>query len=334
MKKVKVSNPVFNKRFLPLNYEDIEYREKFICESYTTNASYISELKNAYVSPYGVVFKNFKIIKESVYPGYNDHSFYLTFLKKILLRRINYVSGTCIVAIYAYYDNYYHFVSDILPRLFNVLDYATEAKVLMHERMPGFVKEYLELLGFSNIEFIKDDELAYVKRLFLPTFTAGKHSHNSSIMKDLVKHIKSKNRTNKDFSDYRNVYVSRRKDRYRKVLNEDEVIGTVEKFGFKTIYLEDYTVPEQISLMSQVKNLIAIHGAGITNIMYMPENGLVVELIHPQHHIDCFYNLANVFNHDTIILQGVAEVGSADPIHDNFSINTAKLKNYLNKFLK
>jgi capsular polysaccharide biosynthesis protein len=337
MKKLVVVPPVDNHRLLPLNYEEIQSKERFIIEHYISDASYLLEIENAYVSPYGVVFKNGRAVEASIYKGFpqTNNPFYLTFVKKILLRRVRIVPELCIAALYAYYDNYYHFVCDILPRLYNAISYAPVAKVLAHERLPSFVKEYLSLLGFNKIELIKDDELAYVKKVLLPSFTSGKHSHNTVVMNGLALYLKSLVlKEPKEGPVLKNLYISRQRAKHRRVLNEEAVIHLVEAYGFAVVHFEDYTVTEQIKLMQHAKNVIGVHGAGLTNIMYMPKNGLVIEMLHPGHHIDCYYNLANVFEHDTIVLQGSAEENSTDPIHDDFSIDVSRLKHYLDHFLK
>lgn len=335
MKKTVVVPEIENKRLLPLNYEDIQFREKFIVQSHRSPASCLLEIEKVFVSPYGVVFKNGRIVEESIYPGFPNQRFYLTFIKKILLGRVRSVPDFCIVALYAYYDNYYHFVCDILPRLYNARAYAAEAKVLVHERLPSFVKEYLSLLGFYKIESIKENELAYVQKVLLPSFTSGMHSHNSAVMNELAQYLKNKSATkNKEGLGFKNVYVSRQKAKHRRVLNELEVINLVTQYGFTVVNFEEYKVDEQIALMQTVKNFIGVHGAGLTNIMFMPKNGLVIEMLHPGHHIDCYYNLANVFQHNTIVLQGIANTNSTDPIHDDFSIDVSRLKYYLDRFLK
>lgn len=66
----------------------------------------------------------------------------------------------------------------------------------------------------------------------------------------------------------RNVYLYRAPKFGRVARNMDELIPVLNKYGFETIDTGEMSIADQMNLFAQTKNLIAIHGAGITNIIF------------------------------------------------------------------
>ena len=64
----------------------------------------------------------------------------------------------------------------------------------------------------------------------------------------------------------------------RSVSNYDEIVVWAESNGFKVVIAEDYSVKDQISLFANCKTLISVHGAGMSNIVFMKKGGKVIEL--------------------------------------------------------
>ncbi|PSN14742.1 hypothetical protein C7293_10220 [filamentous cyanobacterium CCT1] len=54
----------------------------------------------------------------------------------------------------------------------------------------------------------------------------------------------------------------------RSLINNDEVIELLEAKGFKTIYFEDLTVPEEWSIARNAKVAITVHGAGSYHLLF------------------------------------------------------------------
>lgn len=92
----------------------------------------------------------------------------------------------------------------------------------------------------------------------------------------------------------RNIYISRKKAKRRFVENENEVEQLLLNHGYKIVCMEDYRFEEQISIVCNAKNLISIHGAALSLIMFMPVNGNVAEFRKEyDNHNDIFYHLAD-----------------------------------------
>lgn len=62
------------------------------------------------------------------------------------------------------------------------------------------------------------------------------------------------------------VFIPRRGARC--LINNDEVIAFLEAQGFKTIYFEDLTIPEEWSIARNAKVAITVHGAGSYHLLF------------------------------------------------------------------
>ena len=71
--------------------------------------------------------------------------------------------------------------------------------------------------------------------------------------------------TEMDFSSstkFEKVFLARRDA--RSLLNQAEVEETVAKFGYRTVFMEDYSLREQLSIGAHAKHVVAIHGAAMS----------------------------------------------------------------------
>ena len=76
----------------------------------------------------------------------------------------------------------------------------------------------------------------------------------------------------------RRVFVSRADARKRRLLNEDEVFARLERFGFERVMPGRLPLADQVALFSGAQIIAGPHGAGLTNLIFMPEGGAVVEV--------------------------------------------------------
>ena len=82
-----------------------------------------------------------------------------------------------------------------------------------------------------------------------------------------------------------------------KILNESEVINLLKKYNFKTIYAEKISFNNQIRLFSSTNYVVGLHGAGLSNIIWMKKKGNILE-IRPEKdlYLNCYFNLASLLN--------------------------------------
>lgn len=315
----------------PLNYEEIsQSSERFIQLEENLDDCYLCELNKALVSPYGIVFKNGRVIRESVYSMFARNNNALTFYKKLLLGKVRSVSGDCLVVHNAYYDNYYHWTLEALPRLFSVRHLAPQLNLLIHENTPRFVEEYLSFFTFKDIIRIKDDELVYAQKIYLPMHLARGLAHRESVVRDLGAWLRDQVQvpiTNENLL-LKKLFISREKARYRRAVNEPEIYQIFGEQGYEKISLEDMPLHDQIRLFAHVSKVAGIHGAGFSNVLFAQNMSLLIDIIHHDHPQDAFYNLACAIGSDYLRIeaQGVGKEKYCGA--DGISLSMQQLKKY------
>jgi capsular polysaccharide biosynthesis protein len=190
-------------------------------------------------------------------------------------------------------NGYFHWLADALPRLYAARDAARDVTLLLphgFERL-DFVTSSLKLFDVRRVEYVGADEVCVCERLLLPTHTAPSGHYNEPLLREL-----------RDFllegfgaasADAR-LYVSRGRAPKRKLTNEAEVARVVEEFGFRVVHFEEHPFAEQVRLAASAKYLVSNHGAGLTNILFMPRGGRVLELRREgERERNWFFNLAS-----------------------------------------
>jgi len=75
------------------------------------------------------------------------------------------------------------------------------------------------------------------------------------------------------------IYIKRKSPK-RNIENFQIVEDMLHTKGFETVYMEDLSLTQQINYFYNAKFIIAVHGAGLTNIIYCQKDCTVIELKH------------------------------------------------------
>ncbi|MDA5110859.1 glycosyltransferase family 61 protein [Brevibacillus thermoruber] len=87
--------------------------------------------------------------------------------------------------------------------------------------------------------------------------------------------------------------MSRAHAKFRHVLNEQEVMRFLEKYGFTCLHFEDITVAEQAQIFSSAKVVIAPHGSALTNLVFCQPDTKVIELFSPRWLRHTYWNISH-----------------------------------------
>lgn len=74
----------------------------------------------------------------------------------------------------------------------------------------------------------------------------------------------------------RRLYISRRRARYRRVLNEETMLRLLESYGFEEIDLEKLSFREEVELFHEAEVVLGPHGAGFAGLFFAGEIDVVV----------------------------------------------------------
>lgn len=162
----------------------------------------------------------------------------------------------------------------------------------------------IQLFQFKKIFIIPSYKSLHVERLCMPELKPICDSYDSYVLQDISGFLKSRlsNSQNTHHNLGQKLYLSRKKAGRRKVENENEVEALLKEHGFITIYNEDYSFGDLVSIYGHTKYLVSIHGAGLTNMLFMKANSHVLELYkkitNPSDwHSLAYWYLADVLGH-------------------------------------
>jgi len=146
---------------------------------------------------------------------------------------------------------------------------------------PRFI-EWLAAMGFKNIVYGHD--WVKVRRLWVPSVVQYRDlemkSHFSPEAVYSFRYLMLKSRLLPTAKRTR-FFVSRARAKWRRILNEAELIEALAKFEVETVYMEDMTLDEQLDLVSQSELIVMTAGASSPITMLAPINCKIVELTIP-----------------------------------------------------
>ena len=234
-----------------------------------------------------------------------SHHFKVSSLNKFLRKNPFYlftkkakkVSGCGAVLVSPESHNYYHWLSDVLPRIKlyePVLDQIDH--FCISSNVPAKFLQVLPDLGIPQRKmlFIEEKEKLHFDYLFvasLPGSEGRSPQWSVSYLRDkLIK-------THGTESPERKLYFKRGDNAGRNVLNEDAIINILQREGFDIIDPGNLNIHEQINLMQHAKIVISPHGAALSNLLFSRENSTIIELFSPDYfRTDCYYNLSSILN--------------------------------------
>ncbi len=185
-------------------------------------------------------------------------------------------------------DNYYHFLTDVLPRLELLRRAGVEPDAYLVNRTTRFQRDLLDHLGLAAdrcldsphvradvlvVPSVPDDQLRtppwivpWLRDCFLPDDLRPPH---------------------------RRIYVTRGTTRHtRRVDNEAELLAALEPLGFECIDPGVLAPAEQVRAFAEAEYIVGPHGAGLTNLAFAAPGTAVVELFARDYVNECFWALA------------------------------------------
>lgn len=261
------------------------------------------ELRGVSATPEGMLFKGACILPESFSASAMMRLFLARrrgvlkiFAVTRLLRRRRPLTEPCLWVTADGSNGYCHWLADALPRLYAAREAARGLTLLLphgFERLE-FVTSSLGLFDVRRVEYVGADEVCFCERLLLPTHTAPSGHYNEPLVRELRDFLLAGFGVARDAEPDARLYVSRARAPKRRMTNEQEVARVVEEFGFRVVYFEEHPFEEQVRLAASARYLVSNHGAGLTNVLFMPRGGGVLELRREgERERNWFFNLAS-----------------------------------------
>lgn len=199
--------------------------------------------------------------------------------------------------------NYSHWLSDWLPRLapMGPIRPDGDVYVAITPMQAPFQRESLAACGFGadRIVEIEDDTIIQARELLAPLdfgFTPHPAYKTApwavSYLRSTVGYGVAFPTRASPKHEKRRIYISRADAGYRKILNETELVRSLDVLGFETHTLAALTIRDQAALFGSASHIVGLHGAGLTNLIFAEAGGSICEIFPASYGTPAFYDIA------------------------------------------
>ena len=193
-------------------------------------------------------------------------------------------------------------MTDVLQRLIFAANNNINAPVILPEAYSNidYVTETLKIFNITPL-YYKTNTIKYVSRLHYIPHQSSTGNYNEK----LILHLRDIFRNTIKLTTEKNkIYISRKYAPKRKLLNEEKLIEILKKYNFKVYYFEKLSFTKQLEIAANSSVIMSIHGAGLTNMMFMQPGTKVIELRLENDKINnCYFSLASALNIDYYYLK-------------------------------
>ena len=121
------------------------------------------------------------------------------------------------------------------------------------------------------------------------------------------------------------IYISRAKASNRRKFNEDEVFAFLEKYDFKMVYPENYSVIDQISMFNNAEIIAGGSGAAFSNILFCNNTCKVIIFAKYKIPISIFSTIAKQIGAELLYVTQESNILERKSIHESFCVDNDKL---------
>lgn len=227
---------------------------------------------------------------------------------------------------------YYHWMFDVLPRLYLLKQAGfypdSIDKFLINNYVSRFHVESLNILGIPREKVLESHWNPHIRaeHLVVPSLV-GDTGHIPAYACEFLR---------KEFlgmapaaDSPKRLYFNRGQVTHRRVTNEGEIIHLLSTRGFKSIALESQSLPDQVALLANAEAVIVPHGAGLTNTVFCRPGTKVIELLSPNAVNVMYWTLSNQLGLDYyyLLAEGPREPDFVDAYlnNENLTINIQDL---------
>lgn len=197
--------------------------------------------------------------------------------------------------------HYGHWILDHALKLRYLEQYHTATSempnLILESNPPEWKRRYIELLGFGDVPIVEyDGRSLNVDTLVIPSYPEPTRDGYLWLGERVRKNVDET--VFRETKSPRKVWLSRKNQDLRRIVNEAEVRELIEEYGFEICRPETMTVDEQIAYFSEVDVLVGPHGSAFANMVLASEDDVIVVELFGKNVKLGFYRMAHVLNFD------------------------------------
>lgn len=203
-------------------------------------------------------------------------------------------------------ENTYHWLCENLPDIlqarFHAIKHDIKPSSIITSKSPRLAKEYLRLCGINEpIIESEDHHFALERPVIRSKHFYKQETHLSTNIRSVRQALDHTYRSiDEKIHQSQKIFIERREGspnfpmaRHRRIYPQAQLHAHLRKLGFEIIYLEDYSVTEQIKVCRNAKVISGMHGAGLTNIIHSRAETQLIEITHPNSTANHFKEIAD-----------------------------------------
>ncbi|MBB1284675.1 glycosyltransferase family 61 protein [Flavisolibacter sp. BT320] len=227
------------------------------------------------------------------YNSFHKNFFIGLFLKFLFRFKIRVIAtATYYYCVNEFSENYFHWFTEVVPKMLSVRKIDKEAVFFLPFSLKPF---QLESLKECDINFVtSDDQISIFRKVWVvenPTVYPGIYHP------DLVNEVRTVFKPSCLTGNKRKIYITRRSSHRRKLLNEHAIIPILAKYSIEIFDFDLLSFDDQLAILHNTSLLVSIHGAALTNMLFLPSNSKVIEILPVAIPNDkCYFTLAGTLN--------------------------------------
>lgn len=248
-------------------------------------------------------------------------------------------------------QNYYHWLFENLPRVIYLIQHAKElfipenAVILIDEGLAPQILETLKLAIGNRYQLkeVATGERVFCNQLFYvsPFWYAFDNTkfapnfENDFLVDSYAVSLCRNALLNQDINQRSNrlIYLMRRQNQLRRILNQDDVDNLFLKFRFEFVYADEMNLREQMQLFNSCYLLVGASGAAFSNMIFMQENTNAI-IFSPSIQATNYYLFQTIADASNVNLTHFLTTHQnkdieSQNVHDDFYINCMELEKLL-----
>lgn len=241
-------------------------------------------IKGLYVCKSGIALKSGRLVKDSVYHNHHVGYFYrYAIAKRVLSKTIRLDENATHTFIHNHWARgFHHWVVESLMRLASIReDLRDRIKLIIPDDFPAFAFESLKgMIDEQQLVRLPAGAGAHVPRALVIPNPDYQRFDSTSLLNLRERLMRANGISDNAGTPCRKVYISREFATMRRIENENEVQEWMRGHGYEIVHTEKLPFAKQIRLFAEAKEVVSIHGAALTNLMFMKPGTLVREFCH------------------------------------------------------
>lgn len=242
--------------------------------------------------------------------------------------------------------NYYHFTIELISRL-KYIDFYEEYRQmpLLIDKIVFEIPQFIDLIRVMNKYnhpiFPIERQCRYkVKRLIFPSYNTwmpiNVKDNEHFMYRDFmvassgIEYLRNMVLNEMNFEVNKKIFISRRNNNNKRLVNEKEVIELFSHYGFEIIYPEDLSFYDQVKVFSGAKYIAGSTGAAFTNILYCPNKTKFICIIPREYDFYIYSTIGRILQLNSVFLDARVIKNGRRFSGDQYELEL----NYCREFLK